>query len=297
MAKLYPPVLAGTIPAFSGTSIEVPFSMSRAVSVTEVTGLVLKVKKISGTTLGTVTISGCPNPARFSISNLKMAVGEFYKVQLAYVSIDNEIGYFSTVGIVKYTSTPKVAIDGLDPIQSNNHNYVYTGLYRQANYDADSGNYDTESYDTSEKLYSSRFCLYDENYRLVKDTGEMLHNAHGDVSAYEATDTFEFHDDFEIDKPYYIEYIATTSNGMVKASPRYKLNQRRLRPMVLNAHLEVKNDFDAGVIQVNLVQDTDELASGLFLLSRSSALHAVCVSTMTTSSSRHATAELLLPRL
>lgn len=270
MAKLYPPVLAGTIPAFSGTSIEVPFSMSRAVSVTEVTGLVLKVKKISGTTLGTVTISGCPNPARFSISNLKMAVGEFYKVQLAYVSTDNEIGYFSTVGIVKYTSTPKVAIDGLDPIQSNNHNYVYTGLYRQANYDADSGNYDTESYDTSEKLYSSRFCLYDENYRLVKDTGEMLHNAHGDVSAYEATDTFEFHDDFEIDKPYYIEYIATTSNGMVKASPRYKLNQRRLRPMVLNAHLEVKNDFDAGIIQVNLVQDTDELASGLFLLSRSS---------------------------
>jgi hypothetical protein len=52
----------------------------------------------------------------------------------------------------------------------------------------------------------------------------MLHNAHGDVSAYEATDTFEFHDDFEIDKPYYIEYVATTSNGMIVSSPRYKLN-------------------------------------------------------------------------
>lgn len=270
MAKLYPPVLAGTIPAFSGTSIEVPFSMSRAVSVTEVAGLVLKVKKIGGATLGTVTISGCPNPAKFSIASMGLAIGEFYKVQLAYISTNREVGFFSTVGIVKYTSTPRVVIDGLDPIQSNNHNYVYTGLYRQANYDEDNGTYDTELYDTSEKLYSSRFCLYDENYTLIKDTGDVLHNAHGDVNAYEATDTFEFHDDFEIDKPYYIEYIATTSNGMVVSSPRYKLNQRRLRPMILNAHLEVKNNFDTGAIQVNLVQDTDELASGLFLLSRAS---------------------------
>lgn len=270
MAKLSPPVLAGTIPAFSGTSIEVPFSMSRAVSVTEVAGLVLKVKKIGGATLGTVTISGCPNPAKFSIAGMGLAIGEFYKVQLAYISTNREVGFFSTVGIVKYTSTPRVVIDGLDPVQSNNHNYVYTGLYRQANYDEDNGTYVTEMYDTSEKLYSSRFCLYDENYTLIKDTGDVLHNAHGDVSAYEATDTFEFHDDFEIDKPYYIEYIATTSNGMVVSSPRYKLNQRRLRPMVLNAHLEVKNNFDTGAIQVNLVQDTDELASGLFLLSRAS---------------------------
>ena len=253
MAKLYPPVLAGTIPAFSGTSIEVPFSMSRAVSVTEVAGLVLKVKKIGGTILGTVTISGCPNPAKFSVAGLGLAIGEFYKVQLAYISTDREVGFFSTVGIVKYTSTPRVIIDGLDPVQSNNHNYVYTGLYRQANYDEANGIYMTEAYDTSEKLYSSRFRLYDENYTLIKDTGDILHNAHGDVSAYEATDTFEFHDDFEIDKPYYIEYIATTSNGMVVSSPRYKLNQRRLRPMILNAHLEVKNNFNTGAIQVNLV--------------------------------------------
>ena len=37
-AKLYPPVIAGTIPAFSGTSIEVPFSMNRAVGASEFNG-------------------------------------------------------------------------------------------------------------------------------------------------------------------------------------------------------------------------------------------------------------------
>lgn len=270
MAKLYPPVLSGTIPAFSGTTLVVPFSMSRAVSVTEVYGLVLKIKKISGAVIGTVTVSGCVSPAKFPIGNLNLTVGEFYKVQLAYVSTEKEIGYFSTVGIVKYTSTPTVIIEGLTTAHSNNHNYVYTGIYRQASYNTKTDTYESLQYDTSEKLYSSRFCLYDENYNIVKDTGDVLHNAHGDISAYEATDTFEFHDDFIIDKPYYIEYIATTSNGMVISSPRYKLFQRRMRPMVLDAHLEVENDFETGTIQVKLVQDVDELASGLFLLSRSS---------------------------
>jgi hypothetical protein len=90
--------------------------MSRAVSVTEVKGLVLKVKKIGGATLGTVTLTGCPNPAKFLVSGLNLAIGEFYKVQLAYIGINDEIGFFSTVGVVKYTSTPKVVIDGLDPI-------------------------------------------------------------------------------------------------------------------------------------------------------------------------------------
>ena len=106
MAKLYPPVLAGTIPAFSGTSIEVPFSMSRAVSVTEVAGLVLKVKKIGGAILGTVTISGCPNPAKFSVAGLGLAIGEFYKVQLAYIDKTNTMGYLSALGLIKYTSEP-----------------------------------------------------------------------------------------------------------------------------------------------------------------------------------------------
>lgn len=271
MAKLYPPVLAGTIPAFGGTSIiEVPFSMSRAVSVTEVSGLVLKIKKISGATIGTVKITDCPNPAVFRVAEFNLAIGEFYKVQLAYIDLTGEVGYFSTVAIVKCTSMPYVAIEGLSSTHSNNHNYVYTGLCRQASYDADTGVFETGNYDTSEKLYSSRFYIYDENNKVIKDTGEVLHSTHSDVSSYEATDTFEFHNDFEIDKPYYIEYVATTSNGLIVASPRYKLHQRRLRPMVLDAHLEVKNDFDAGVIQVDLVQDTDELASGLFLLSRSS---------------------------
>lgn len=271
MAKLYPPVIEGTIPAFSGTSIEVPFSMNRAVSTSEISGLVLKIKKINGTVIGTATTSILTSPASFSVAGFKLAQGEYYKVQLAYVDkFTKEIGYFSTVGVVKYTSTPSVFIEGLNAITSNSHNYIYTGVYRQAKYDTSKGIYDTSGYDTTEKLYSSRFYIYDENYNPIKDSGEILHSVNGDTSPYEAVDTFEYNDDFELDKSYYIQYEAITSNGMKVSTPRYKLSQRRLRPMVLNAHLEAKSDFETGTVKVYLVDDSNELASGLFLLSRAS---------------------------
>ena len=54
MAKLHPPVIPGTIPAFCGTSIEVPFSMSKAVSTYEISGLVLKLKKVNGNVICTI---------------------------------------------------------------------------------------------------------------------------------------------------------------------------------------------------------------------------------------------------
>ena len=50
MAKLFPPILEGTIPAFYSENgivkITIPFSMNRAVSAIQVKGLVLKIKTV-----------------------------------------------------------------------------------------------------------------------------------------------------------------------------------------------------------------------------------------------------------
>ena len=55
MAKLYPPNIEGTIPAFCGTTIVVPFSLNRAVSKSQIAGFALKIKTVQGSTLlGTV---------------------------------------------------------------------------------------------------------------------------------------------------------------------------------------------------------------------------------------------------
>jgi hypothetical protein len=44
----------------------------------------------------------------------------------------------------------------------------------------------------------------DENYNILKDSGEILHNVNQDISSYEASDTFEYYDDLDLNKSYHI---------------------------------------------------------------------------------------------
>ena len=56
MAKLYPPNIEGTIPAFyteGTTKIVVPFSMNKAVGKSEVYGFSLKIKYVDGNVIDT----------------------------------------------------------------------------------------------------------------------------------------------------------------------------------------------------------------------------------------------------
>lgn len=46
MAKLFPPNIEGTIPAFYGTVLTVPFSMNKAVSKYEVKDFIIKIKTV-----------------------------------------------------------------------------------------------------------------------------------------------------------------------------------------------------------------------------------------------------------
>ena len=56
--KLYPPITEGTIPAFYGDSITIPYSMNRMVNKNEIAGFSLKIKTVqSNLFLG--TIIGC----------------------------------------------------------------------------------------------------------------------------------------------------------------------------------------------------------------------------------------------
>lgn len=275
-AKLYPPVIAGTIPAFSGTSIEVPFSMNRAVGASEFNGFALKIKKVSGTLVGTVLLENQANAflekqtVKFQLppeilGELKQ--GEFYKVQLAYIKTvgkSTTVGIYSTIGVTKYTTSPSVTVEGLNKDTINNHLYSYTGVYRQL---ADKT--DLNQKDSTEKLYSSRFVIYDLDGNIVKDSGDILHNTTNDTKSYEATENFMIADDLDLNKIYYLYYIATTVNGLVKESPRYRITQRRQIPMNLEASIKATLDYEAGVVNIDLISaHKNQVASGQFLLSR-----------------------------
>ena len=75
---------------------------------------------------------------------------------------------------------------------------------------------DLNQKDSTEKLYSSRFVVYDLDGNIVKDSGDILHNTTNDTKSYEATENFMIADDLDLNKIYYLYYIATTVNGLVK---------------------------------------------------------------------------------
>ena len=118
MAKrLYPPQLDGTLPAFTGATVVVPFAMNKAVSLSEVTGFRLKIK----TTLNDILINdNAPiestiftnSEVSFDISSIldRLHIGSYYKIQIAYISLDDEIGYYSTIGTTKRTGEAKINV-------------------------------------------------------------------------------------------------------------------------------------------------------------------------------------------
>ena len=154
MSKLYPPIIEETLPAFYSENgmvkITIPFSMNRAVSYSQIGGFELKIKTLQNGTLLYTIETYKPNNFSLDKENLsvtfyikdetqKFKIGQFYKVQLAYIYIDEneknnflndyysgkisldeyeialsqhkEVGYYSGTSVIKYTTKPKLYIN------------------------------------------------------------------------------------------------------------------------------------------------------------------------------------------
>ena len=271
--KLYPPIVAATIPAFYAESdgtvnLTVPFSMNKAVGASEVGGLAVKIKDVDGIPRATYTTAdsgssfsiGNPTQATFEIPAAKVnklfSLGSHYKIQLAYISTDGvTIGYYSTVGTVKMTTKPKVFIDELHT-GTNTHNYNYTGVYSQ------------QGKDSSEKLYSYCFTVYDANENIINTTGEQLHNTSLDTLSYEAHESWLISEDLALDSSFYIEFTTTSINGIKSSSPRYRIIQRRSVAPDIAATLNATLDYDNGYVKITMQDTIDPVVSGTFLIAR-----------------------------
>ena len=270
MAKLYPPNINGTIPAFyyeEGTvQITVPFTMNRAVSPNEVAGFALKIKTTTGVEKGVAMldfdsdtiITTSTASATFLVDNLDCQVGQHFKIQLAYKDKTGEIGYYSTVGIIKCTTRPMVTIEGLNIGQTNSHTHAYTGVYSQ------------KGQDVSEKMYSSHFILTDMYQNVIIDSGDLLHNTSNDIFPYESTEEFIINQDLTPNELYYLQFTVTTVNGLEVSSPRYRVSQRTLIPSEITADLVASMDFDNGYVVLTLLDEVDPMITGTFLLTRAS---------------------------
>lgn len=265
MAKLYPPVISGIIPAFAGTTLVVPFSMNRAVSRTEVGGYSLKLKTINNlnklTSDSDMSMVLDDNQVMFTIDpeQLKTANGKpgygHYKIQLAYKDKSGEIGFYSTVGVVKYTATPTVKINDLKTGVTNSHIYDYTMTY-------------TNIGDPTEKMYNYRFVVTKVDGTVIEDTGYQLHNTSNDSSAAQATELFHLNRDIPFGEIYCIQGFGTTSNNYEFRTPKYKLVQKKSINPDVKFDLTAELDYDNGVVNIGVANCDRETLSGLYLLSR-----------------------------
>lgn len=286
MGKLYPPIIEGTIPAFTGTTLVVPFSLNKANSTSDIIGFSLKIKTVQNNiTLATLEQK---DTAYFDlIENYqvtflidkelqkKITVGQFYKIQLAFLSnkqtvgeATTELGYYSTVGVIKYTTVPSVTIAGLKPPNTkdsmssiNRHLYRYLGIYSQ------------ENGDTTEKIYSSRFVLKDSDDNIIVDSGDIIHDTSQDTSPNKAEENFMIAQELTPNKSYYLQYIVTTINNLITSSALYRIMQQNVIKPDLKADLIATSNFEDGYIDLKLVghlnpKGEEYYTTGNYILSR-----------------------------
>jgi len=197
---LYPPKVESTLPAFCTSTqgriiLRVPFQLNRAHSRDEFNGMSIILKTV---TTGAVKYQHIANngdihydantknyyveydltPNPDDPTSFSPIVGQYYKLQIAFVENDY-IGYYSSMAVVKYTSRPsKFEISGLKEDSQNIHTYSYTGVYSQ------------ENRDVTERVYSYRFDLCSTDGTLIDTSGELLHNSNLDKETYESSDTW-----------------------------------------------------------------------------------------------------------
>jgi hypothetical protein len=276
MAKLYPPIIEGTIPAFYGDSITIPYSMNRTVNRSEFEGFSLKIKTVQNnlhlTTLTSYSYNNSTVTFYLSVEDRnKLNVAQFYKVQLAYIEKDTKmIGHYSSVGVVKYTEKPEISIEGMEAGAYNRHQYIYTGVYSQ------------KDKDYTEKVSTYRFKVYDLDNNILADTGDLIHDTSKDNNdtPYESYDNFEFTKELVSGETCKIQYEITTVNGLHIKTPKYKFVQGAMVKPALDAILTTEVDNENAYVKLGMFgvsnsgdyyyhkDSTELIVTGNFIVSR-----------------------------
>ena len=273
MAKLFPPFIESKLPAFAGSTITVYFTMNRAVSLSEVTGMYAVIKTAqTGKVLGTLTTNSkptyddntCMYKTSFSISNssnIQLEVGQYYKIQIAYKDILDEAGYYSSVAIIKKTATPTLSI--LNVNRSMTNIYDFTGQYSQSGVGKDK----------TEKIYSYYFEITDMSNKVLESSGELLHNSLNDNDDSETIDTWCPTYDFVKNVSYKIKYGVTTVNGL-QHSVSEIISVEESVNIDIPIDIESKLNYNDGTLEIYLCTKKYEKVNitGKFVLVRASSL-------------------------
>ena len=279
MARLYPPQLEGTLPAFYkdyddngvliGCTINIPFGVNRAVNIKAIDSLALRLRTTSTNTY-IVPDKLCTNyDAENNIATFKFEYdandentdmtaslineSQYYRAQLAFVQND-EIGYYSTVGIIKCIAKPTVYIASFANNQEaflkddiNQFDNTFLGVYQQ----------DTSYGDSTEKAYSYKFELFDNYKNLILTSDELIHDITQDTYSDRSSDIWMITQDLPVGEVYKLRYTVTTLNGLIISSVDYRV----MRAIPVKPEYKIKlfadANFEEGFIDIHLEGETD----------------------------------------
>ena len=261
--KLYPPQLAGSLPAFcktydilqdlsTGARITIPFVMNAGVGEAEVKGFALRIKTVSSNTyLCPVLYSSDWDREKSTVTfEIKAEYanafneGQFYKVQLAYYNYKTEAVLNPTTGKYEETIMDVVNSDNfvigyystVGIVKCISKPTIYIEGYSSSSVNLFNGSflgvYDQgDNFDKTEKVYSYRFDFYDMDDNIVQTSGELIHNINNDSNNSYSIDRYICNDFIKPTETYKLVYTVTTMNGYVGSSPRYKVTANtRLAP-------------------------------------------------------------------
>ena len=269
MAKLYPPQLEGKLPAFYNTydatntniietTLKIPFGINRAVDRNSIKNLVVRIRTTS-TNIDIVTNYlasqyDCDEGiAIFKFENQTdtqlFNESQYYRVQLAFIDNNDDIGYYSTIGVIKCITQPKVEIINYDDKNINMFNGTtgFLGQYTQ----------DTRFGDSTEKEYSYIFNIYDKNNNIVATSGEKIHDITEDNLSNISKDLWKTYSTFKDGEVYYLQYTVTTINGLVISTVKYKIMEMISSPIEFTIQIHATANYDKGLIDISL-QGTEE---------------------------------------
>lgn len=278
--KLNPPIIEGKIRAQQKDILYIPFQMNRTVGGADYKGINMIIK--SATTnkeigslycnKGNIYFKNNEYWAPFERGTIKFEIGQYYKIQLAYVSGDTTtdtilstdiVGFYSSSAIFKYTDINNIEIVGLKNTGSNVHSYVYTGKV------------DLSS-DRSEKIYSYKFEIKDISGRIVAESGEQLHNSSNDTNTNYQTDEWSTRYALQSGKPYTIKYSVRTINNLELSSAEYVIQAIEYIDSELFKYYNfiALNKNESGCVELSIQPKENNVdpipINGLFLLLRSS---------------------------
>lgn len=181
----------------------------------------------------------------------RLRPGQYFKAQLAYVSTEGMVGYFSTVATIKFTSKPEVSIIGLNNTATNGFKQTVVGKYEVTD-------------DKTERPYSYMFNLYDIKRNLIETSGWQLHNTNinrtGNNSLqFDSTiDEYTFLTIPKDKESYYVQYTVKTINDLEINSPLYVCKIAFNYEDNLPASLTATNVLEDGYIRLGFEDASNE---------------------------------------